>query len=588
MKKRLIIFLIFFNSLNIFAQISISSQRIYNDIAFLSSDSLKGRYPGTKEINIAAAFLLNNYKQAGLKPMYNKGYQYFDMITSLKIVKTSMHIGKFSAKYIEQYRPLLFSPSGKIKANAVFAGYGMQIKKGNYQWNDYSNINPKGKWVVIFRGQPKVKGFPKAFFSMGSRDYDKVLQAQDNGAIGVIFVNDYESNPEDKLIKPCIHKVNMKSQIPAFSVKRTVANIIFKNTKRTVRDIENEIITKNKSVNFDLKTTISTNLKIKPVVVRTQNVVAYIQGSDPELKKQYIVIGAHYDHLGYGGCGSGSLMPDTIAIHNGADDNASGDAGTLELARYMAAHKKLLKRSIIFVNFSGEEEGLLGSKYFVKHPPVPKKQIYAMLNMDMIGQSDGKLDIMGTGTALEFDKLLKSIKNNSKNLKIDLSKSAFASSDHASFDVDSIPVLFFYASTAKHYHTPFDDIDGINAKGEAEVVSYIAKIIIKLANYNKNLIYTKIAPPSGAGHRYNMKVRLGIMPAYGTSEIVGLKIAQVMKGETAEAAGMKNGDIIKFINNKPVRNIYDYMARMSKINPGDSAIITIMRNGKKLNFNIKF
>ena len=586
--KKTLFFLILLLSLKLVAQQEITAKDIYNHIAFLASDSLKGRYPGTPESKVAAAYILDEFKKAGLKPMFGNGFQVFTIDDGVKIKSKQLKIDGFLAKFYEQYKVLNFSPSGKFEGKAVFVGYGFNVKFGKNEWNDYKNVDVKGKWAVILRGKPKVKDYPKTFFDRGSKEYEKVLEAENNGAIGVIFVNDYETNPADDFVKNCKNRMAIKSGIPAFSVNRTLANMILKRAGKDVRFVENEIITKNQPFSFEIAVDIKAKLQIEPVYVKTQNVVAYLEGTDPVLKNEYIVIGGHYDHLGFGGCGSGSMMPDTIAIHNGADDNASGATGVMELAKYLSAHRNELKRSIIFVTFGAEERGLLGSKYFVEHLPVPKDKIIAMLNMDMIGKSDGKLEIMGTGTATEFEDILKNVKNNSKDMQVKFSKEAFSSSDHASFEEDSIPVLFFYASTAKGYHTPFDDIDEINAKGEKDVLDYVAEVTKVLANYDGHLTYVKIRPQGSNGHKYSMKVRLGIVPTFGESEIVGVKISDVVEGGIAETSGFKAGDIIKEINGEPVRNIYDYMARMGKLNPGDKATIKITRNGETKVIEVQF
>ncbi len=566
-------------------QAQITPEEVYEHIKFLASDSLKGRFPGTPESKVAANYILTDFKKSGLKPMFNNGFQTFEIPIKRKISSIRLKIDDFSCKYTEEYIPLMFSPTGNFTGKAVFAGYGFDLSDSTFKWNDYENLDVKGKWVVIFRGKPDVTGFPETFFD-NDKEYDKVLTAADKGAIGVIFVNT-EKYKNDELPQPCFGRVGKLSAIPAIAVKRFTGERLFKKANKNLSDIENQINRLNKPVNFEINTTITAKLDIEPVKIQTQNVVAILEGSDPNLKDEYIVIGAHYDHLGYGGCGSGSRMPDTIAVHNGADDNASGDAGLLELAEYLAANKDKIGRSIIFVAFGAEERGLLGSKYFIEHLPVDKDNIYAMLNMDMIGKSTGKLSVLGTGTGDNWENILNEIKYDTTQMKVEFTKNAFSGSDHASFYNAKIPVLFFYASSGKGYHTPFDDYDKINAQGEADVLKYIAQVAIKLSECPKGMYFQEVASKNSDNHSYGTRVKLGIVPTFEDTGNKGMKISGVTEDSPAEKAGLQANDIITGINNETVNNIYDYMNRMQKLKPGQKITVQINRNGENLNFEIQ-
>lgn len=587
--KRINLVLIFLGMFSnfLFSQTEITSDEVYKHIEFLASDSLKGRLPGTPEMNVAANYILNDFEKSGLNMMCDNGFQYFEIQMGKKVEHTSLKINNFKCKYVEEYQPLIFSPSSEIKAKVVFVGWGFNVKTDKYSWNDYESVDVKGKWVVVFRGKPNLKDYPSSLFDAGSKEYEKVLEAKDQGAVGVIFINSLQNNPNDELVKSCMGRVILTAAIPAYSVKRFTINRILKASKTDVQSLENIILTSQKPNSFNLNVDISSKLDNEVVNVGTQNIVGYLEGNDPVLKNEYIVIGAHYDHLGFGGCESGSRMPEMNAIHNGADDNASGVAGVLELAEYLSAHKDLLKRSVIFVAFSAEERGLLGSKYFVDNLPVPKENIYAMLNMDMIGKSTGELDIFGTGSAEEFGDILNQIEFDTINFKVKQVAKAQSGSDHASFYNANIPVLFFVSSSFKGYHTPFDDIDEINFVAEANILEYISSIAIKLANYQGSLTYVKSETENGSGKSYGTNVKLGIIPSFEESTEAGFKISGVVGDSPAENAGMQANDRIIKINDEIVNNVYDYMARMKKVNPGDIISIELVRGKETIKLNIQ-
>jgi len=586
-KLSLVLVISVFFSGFLFSQKQITADEVYNHIAFLASDSLQGRFPGTDASKVAANYILNDFKQNGLSPLCDNGFQYFNIKTGKKIENVSLKIGKYKSKYNKEYELLAFSPSGTFNGNAVFAGWGYNIETDKYSWNDYKNIDAKGKWVIVFRGKPSIKGYPSSFFDLGASYYEKVLEAEINGAIGVIFINSYSINADDELIKPCYGKDGLNARIPAFSVNRSVANRMLKKNKIKIKEIENKINTDLSPYSFDLKIAISAETNVEIKKVQTQNVVAYIEGSDDKLKNEYIIIGAHYDHLGFGGCGSGSRMPDTNAVHNGADDNASGVAGVLEIAEYLSANKDLLKRSIIFIAFGAEERGLLGSKYFVDNLPIPKDAVYAMLNFDMLGKYSGKLDIMGTGSAKEFADIIAKTNIDTDKIAVKLNPKAVAGSDHASFYNKDIPILFFFASSFVDYHTPFDDIEFIDPKAEAEVLKYISNLTVNISGFDTDLTFVKLDAGKSKGKSGGAKVKLGIVPSFEEYDGDGFIISGVTADSPAEKAGMKAQDVIIKINDQKISNIYDYMARMKKVNPGNLITVEIIRNEKTIKLNIQ-
>ncbi len=310
----------------------------------------------------------------------------------------------------------------------------------------------------------------------------------------------------------------------------------------------------------------------------TQNVVAMIEGTDPVLKDEYIVIGAHYDHLGRSTVSA--LDPSAgDAIRNGADDNASGTAAILELARMLSIEKP--RRSVIFANFSGEEQGLLGSQYFVDNSPVPLGKIVAMLNFDMVGRmkNDG-LMVFGTATATEMAGLVDSA--NTGILKVTSSGDGFGSSDHSSFYAKEIPVLHFFTDLHEDYHRATDDTEKINLGGQARVVDFAYRIALRIDQRPARLTYVRSTAPSRAiGSGQGSQTYLGSVPDMAASEIPGLRLTGVRPGSPADVGGVKPGDIIVELGGTVVTDLYTYSEALYSKKPGDSVRIVYLRDGKR-------
>jgi len=334
------------------------------------------------------------------------------------------------------------------------------------------------------------------------------------------------------------------------------------------------------------------------------NVIGVLDGHDKVLKNEAIIIGAHFDHLGRGGQGSGSLTPDSTDIHHGADDNASGTAAMLELARMFAKEKKN-KRTIIFIGFSGEEDGLFGSKAYTANPVFPLDKTVAMINLDMVGRlNDAKLNIGGIGTASEWKQLVesKNVKPESivpialnPNMKFNpgttgphfnlaLNDDGFGPSDHASFYMQKIPVLFFFTGTHLDYHKPTDTAEKINYAGTRGIIDYVASIVRAVDENPTRPTYT-VAKTTNTGGRMGFSVSLGTIPSYGDSTD-GMLVDGVRENSPAQRAGIKAGDKIVLIGTKEIKNVYDYTESLGGLKPDVEVDIVVTRGGERLNLKI--
>ncbi len=585
MAKRILVYLVVvLYGLNLYAQkADVSAKDLKEYVYFLASDSLKGRKPGTAEMNVAANYILAHFKAAGLKPMADNGFQNFDIVIDVTLgPENKLSLDGYQATFKKEFVPLAFSSGGEVNAAVVFAGYGFDLDLDSLKWSDYSGIDVKGKWVMIFRADPELDKTDSRFIPF-SDARSKVLAAKDKGAAGVLLVTPRGLDKDDKLMAVVVENNEVTSGIPVMNIKHEIADRILAAKGISADSLENLIIARKKPNSFETGVKVSCKVDISQKHAKTANVIGLLEGSDKVLKDEYLVIGGHYDHLGFGGPNSGSRVPDTVAIHNGADDNASGSAMVMELAKALAPHKAKLKRSIIFICFSGEEMGLLGSKYFVNNPVVDIKKIKAMFNFDMVGRFDkekNSISISGTGTSAESDSILK-VFEKGLPFAVTHSPDGYGPSDHASFYSSNIPVFFFTTGVHMDYHTPADDADKCDYKAEKQIGDFSAALITDIDNLGKDLTFKesgKKESPARSGRRY--KVTLGIMPDFAGSEKKGLRVDGVTKDGPANKGGMLKGDIIISVHGMKVENIYDYMARLNKLKSGMTVNVEVLRNGK--------
>ena len=413
-----------------------------------------------------------------------------------------------------------------------------------------------------------------------------MLVARDEGALGIIFI----SQIEDPDLYPLKYLEGYKdSGIPALHLSNSTADKILEKEGWTRKKIQDYMNTKLLPLSFNLSETIEAKVNLSLVTSRAANIVGLIKSGNREFRDEYIVIGAHFDHVGNGGHSSGSRKPETVAVHPGADDNASGIAGLLELAQKLASQKGRLKRSVLLVGFDAEEKGLLGSKYFTKNPSIDISKIKAMINLDMIGRmKDSTFTVGGVGTSPVFENLLDSL-SAYKNYKLNKTKPGYGPSDHASFYSKNIPVLFFFSGFHDEYHTPEDTWKLINLKGQKQILNLVYDIVFNLSRSQNPPSFSEAGPKNRSMEtRSSFKVTFGIVPSY-SSTVVGLEIDQISDSEgPAAKAGIISGDVIKSINGKKVNDINEYMERLRELKQGIQVPVKINRNNLEIELNVTF
>ncbi|MGB2869658.1 MAG: M28 family peptidase [Bacteroidota bacterium] len=569
----------------------ITAHEVYKHIKYLASDELEGRRSGSKGAQLAAEYIASEFKHYGLKPLGDSGtyFQKFDFVSGVRLgSKNTLAVTAGRKKQTfhanKDFLPLGFSSTTMYQGPVVFAGYGISASANGY--DDYQNLDVKDKAVLILRYSPSSDSSQSPLNQFASLRY-KVSKAKELGAKAVLIATGPADSDVDNLMKLNYDQNYGNAGIAVVNLTRACTDMLLKGSKTTAKAVQ-EAINKNRTPkSFALEgVTIALETSVDEIHEQTDNVVGMLAGGDDQLKNDAVVVGAHYDHLGYGG--EGSLIPDTTAIHNGADDNASGTAGVLELAQFYASQKNLLKRSLVFICFSGEELGLLGSGYYVKNPTFPLERTVTMINMDEIGRlRNRKLIVYGMGTSPGFESLVTS-HNRDSMFVLKLLKDGFGPSDHSSFYSKKIPVFHFFTDLHEDYHRPSDDYDKINSDGEEKILRFIASIGLEIDTTAQRPVYAQVeAPrPMGGGDRGGVRSYTGTIPDFG-EQVEGMKLAGVREGSPAAKAGLQAGDIIVKFGKVEVKNIYDYTFALGEYKPGDEVEVVAKRGKEMVTVKVK-
>lgn len=553
----------------------ITKDELREHIQYLASEKLAGRYPGTPGDKLTAEFILKDFRSNDLFLYDTNGLQTFEVSLGNKVSdNNSLTIDQYKAELQKEFVPFAFSSNDTLQSEVAFAGYGFKIETPEFTWNEYKNLDVNNKWVMILEGKPNLQKM-RSPFRPHQRNRSKIMLAREMGAGGVLIVSE-----EKELTSPALKRGTLN--IPVIHITRELADRILKPKNITVSELKHFYTDEEETHSFQVETTVSANIKLEEYIVQTHNILAEIKQPRERNDGKYIVIGAHYDHLGIGGAESGSRNPDTSAIHFGADDNASGVASMLEISEKLQSIQDSLTKNILFIAFGAEEQGLIGSNYFINHSEIDPSDIEAMINIDMVGRlrEEKSLQVGGTGTSKQAEDLLK--KHNERyNFKLGFSKEGYGPSDHSSFYSNNIPVFFFSTGPHLDYHTPQDKPSKINYTGLKEVSHFIYDVTKELAMDKTQLTFQEAGPKSKAKqmrHGEKLKVTLGIMPDFAGIVENGLRADLVIKGKPAYRAGMQKGDIIRAINGKKISDVYDYMERLSDLKPGQTITVEILRD----------
>jgi len=551
-----------------------------HDVHVLAADDMEGRGLGTKGIERAATFIETRLRDLKLQPAFGKSYrQPFE-------VKTGVAMGdgnRIDGIAAGDWTPLGFSSSGSFDAPLVFAGYGISAPPLNY--DDFAGVDVKGKIVVMLRYEPQEKDDKSIFDgrkpSRWSAMRYKVLQARERGAVAVVFVTGpLQDEGKDRI--PILKNDGPQSPagIPVIQVKPSVVEKWGINLKEFQDAVDKDL----KPRSRDLTTKLAGSVAVKNTFAKTDNLAGILPGRG-KLANDVLVIGAHYDHLGYGG--EGSMKPNVHAIHPGADDNASGTAAVLSIAKQLSESLADAKerRTIVFALFSGEESGLAGSAWIVDHPPLPIERVIAMINLDMVGAlRDDRLIIFGTDSAPQWRDTLEKA---AVPVKLQLTErgDGYGPSDQTSFYSKRIPVLHLFTGTHERYHAPEDKAEFINSEGAARVVEFTTTVASSVARGELTPQYVRTAAaPAMEGDSRGYGAYLGTVPDFRAmdGDKGGVLLSDVRAGGPADKAGIKGGDRIVSMAGTKIENLYDMTYALQDHKPGETIDVVVIRDAKPL------
>lgn len=563
-----------------------SAERYVAHIRYLASPELEGRGAGTAGLEKAAKYIEKQFRSYGLKPLTGKSLeQDFTLTVNARLGdKTSMSASGRQLKPKIDFQPLSFSGTGPVEGEVAFAGYG--ITAPEYRYDDYAGIDVKNKWVLVLRHEPQEKDERSVFngknFTSHAQYVNKAIAAKMHGALGLIILNDKPSHPTDPDTLTRFGSIEgpANAGLPVIEISTEEGERWLAAAGRKLDEIILNIDHQLKPSSFALPPSVrvAADVEIERDVKTVHNVVAFKPGETGE----YVIIGAHYDHLGMGG--SHSLAPDQHVVHPGADDNASGTAGLLELARWFSRQPKQ-KRGVLFLAFAGEELGLLGSQFYADHPLLPLDQAAAMINLDMIGRmKDLRVFVSGTGTGSNFAKLVDEAVA-AHDIKVDLSeKAGYGASDHSSFTAKQVPVLFFFSGLHSDYHRPSDTWDKIDGPATAQLLGLVSDVARRIAGGGERAQFVKVAPApvSGVGGGTSgYGAYFGSIPDF--AEIPdGVRFADVKEGSPAALAGLKAKDVLIEFDGKKISNLYDFTYALRAKKPGDEVPVKVVRDGKTI------
>ncbi|MEO8086305.1 MAG: M28 family peptidase [Bacteroidota bacterium] len=522
-------------------------------ISTLASDEFMGRETGTKGEELAMNYIISQFKEIGLKPKGEKKFvQEFPFTEGADIgAGTQLYINDKTFKLNEDFYPLQYSGTAVVTGYMIKAGYGIYAPKLSH--DDYANKMNLAKKIFVLETSSPEGNDPHGKYG----DYDlaqRVEVAKSKGATAVIFINSDTTMENPKA--DFMHKYSA-STIPVIFAQGEAA-----------RMLKNDVI---------INCTVGT--EVKKIEKKGHNVIGFID----KKAATTIVIGAHYDHLGMGS--EGSLYRGEPAVHNGADDNASGTAALIELARMLSGNTDN-KNNYLLMAFSGEEKGLLGSNYFIKHPTIDLHKVNYMINMDMLGRlkpDEPVLIINGVGTSTAWRTAIDT--TGMMGLRIKTSESGVGPSDQTSFYLDSIPAIHFFSGTHSDYHKPSDDEPLINYDGEVKIVRIIKTVVDKLNNSGKiNYLKTKDDSNEDAPR---FKVTLGVVPDYAF-EGEGMRIDGVSDGRPAAKAGLLKGDIVIQLGEHKVTDMMTYMKALGKFSKGETTKVKVKRGSETVERDITF
>ncbi|MBI3849359.1 MAG: M20/M25/M40 family metallo-hydrolase [Verrucomicrobia bacterium] len=574
------------------------------EVGYLASDALEGRMTGTRGSQLAAEFIAETLRQSGLKPFgdNNTFFQSFSFNSGVRIVTNENTFAVVQASVpstpktfvIEKdFRPLSFTDNGEVEAEVVFAGYGLSVPgKAGEGYNSYTGLDVTNKIVMVLRYVPEgVEPKRRQELNRYAALRYKAMIAREHGAKAVLVVTGHTSPNAGALAPLSFDSSLAGSGIVGASIGTNVADAILAGSGKELKSLQSALDTENPHAEGGFLVPgvkVKVAASVEHLKKTDRNVIAVL----PPAKgvTDYILVGAHYDHLGRGESGSLERKEEEGQIHNGADDNASGVAAVLELSAALAAERKQkpenFGRGVILALWSGEEMGLVGSSYFAEHPEVALSNIVACLNFDMVGRlRENKLVVQGAGSSSVWRRLLEK-RNVAAGFNLIVQEDPYLPTDVTAFYPKHVPVLNCFTGSHENYHRPTDRADTLNYAGLERITRFAEGIISDLAKESARPDYLSVQrAESAGGGRDNLRVYLGTIPDY-TAEVAGVKLSGVRGGSPADKGGLKGGDVIVEFAGQKIANIYDYTYALDAAKIGQPLNIVVLRDGKRVTLNV--
>ena len=580
---------------------------IQQHVEFLASDELQGRMTGSEGAQRAAEHIATQFSQLKLNPIGDEAtyFQEFEFTAGRRIIaeENRFHITRQmhgAAQVMEfsverDFQPLSFSRNGVVEGEVVFVGYGLTVPGELGEGYDaYAGLDVKDKIVVALRYVPEgVEPERRQQLNRYAGLRYKAMQAREHGAKAFLVVAGPNSPNAGKLIPLDFDSSLADSGIVAASISDTVANALFAASGKNLKDVQSGLDTENPHFlgQFPLPgVEVKIVVSVEKVKKTDQNVVALLPPPELTDDTEYVIVGAHYDHIGHGEIGSLARKDEEGQIHNGADDNASGTAVVLDLARTLsAAYQKQpenFRRGIIFALWSGEELGLIGSTHFVNDPIIPLKKVAAYINFDMVGRlRENKLILQGVGSSSVWTKLIEK-RNIPIGFNLTLQEDPYLPTDVTAFYPKEVPVLSFFTGGHEDYNRPTDDPETLNFNGIERISDFAHGIVLDLISADERPAYVRVErSQSEEGSRDTLRAYLGTIPDY-TTEGTGVKLSGVRAGGPADKAGLKGGDVIVEFGGQKITNIYDYTYALDAVKIGEPIEVVVLREGKRLKLTV--
>jgi len=586
----------------------VSIDNLKEHVAYLASDELEGRRTGSKGIRKAADYIRQHLTRVGLQPIgseqdsFNHTFEFTGGVELLKPQNKMIlrgHTGEDQIFELDKdFRPLAFSANGGVEGEVVFTGYGL-TKPGELGvgYNSYGGLDVKDKIVMVLRYVPEDISIDRRqeLNRYAGLRY-KALIARNNGAKALLVVTGPNSPNPGSLAKLSFDSSMAGAGIPVISISGKVGNSLVQFYGKSLKQLQSSLDKENPHAVHGLSLpgiVLSIKTSLKRIRQKDNNLVAVLPPNSQaptNISTEYVMLGAHYDHLGRGETGGFGVKGEEGMVHNGADDNASGVAALLEMASSLAKHREAkpeeFQRGVIFSFWSGEELGLIGSARYAAKPTVNLSNVIAYLNFDMVGRlRDNKLTLQGVGSSSAWKKLIER-RNVLAGFDLTLQQDPYLPTDTTSFYPKGIPVLAWFSGSHKEYHRPSDDTATLNFEGLERITKFAGNMVRDLARGGDRPDYLKVEKSNQGGDRDAIRVYLGTIPDYASEDVKGVLLTGVRGGGPADKAGLKGGDVIVHFAGRDITNIYDYTYALDAVKVGEPVSIEVLRKGKRMKLSI--